>query len=316
MSNATPINRLSSNWLIPFAILSILYWLWFGLVIGITSLEIAFYILIVFLVFFSKTTRRLFLSFSPMFIYLVGYSSLKILHQEGNSNIHNQGLYDLELKLFGFQHDGQTIIPCEYFAEHHNTFLDLFTGMFYVSWMPFPIIFGFIAFFAGREKLVFNFWFAFLIANLLAFIGYIIFPAAPPWYYLKYGAEILHNVPNSAAEFVRFDQLVGIPVYENMYKNGTNTFGAMPSMHAAFPLVLTYYAIKFGNKILVTLFAISLIAIWFGAIYSNHHYILDLIAGICCAIIGILLTEIMVNRTFAPNWYKKTMLYIQSNLKK
>ncbi|MDA8692736.1 phosphatase PAP2 family protein [Saprospiraceae bacterium] len=316
MSNTTSINRLSKNWVIPFAVISVLYWLWFGLVAGITNIEIGFYLLMCFFAFFNKTTRRLFLSFSPLFIYLIGYSSLRLLHQDGSETIHNQGLYNLELKLFGFEYMGKTIIPCEYFAENHNAFLDFIAGFFYVSWMPFPILFGFIAFFTFREKLAFQFWLAFLFTNLLGFTGYILFPAAPPWYYLTYGAEIMNNAPSSAAGLLRFDELINFPLYHGMYKSATNTFGAMPSMHAAFPMVLTYYAIKYGNKVLTTLFAISLAAIWFGAIYSNHHYILDVIAGICCAIIGILLSEIMVNRTFAPNWYKRTMLYIQSNQKK
>ncbi len=316
MSQENAIDRLSKKWLIPFAILSAIYWLWFAGYVGVSNLEIAFYILMCFLAFYNRTTRRLLICFSPMLIYLLGYSSLRVLHQDGTSYIYNEGLYDLELSLFGFSYGGQQMIPCEYFAEHHSTILDLFTGIFYISWMPFPIIFALIAFFSGREKLVFHFWLAFLMANLLAFIGYIFFPAAPPWYYLEFGSEILHNIKNSAAGFARFDALVGIPVYESMYKNGTNTFGAMPSMHAAFPLVLTYYARKFGKRELTILFAVSLVSIWFGAIYSNHHYILDVIVGIVCGIIGILLSEILVNCTFAPNWYKRTVLYIQSNLKK
>jgi membrane-associated phospholipid phosphatase len=27
--------------------------------------------------------------------------------------------------------------------------------------------------------------------------------------------------------------------------------------------------------------------IWFAAIYSSHHYVLDVIAGICCGLAGI-----------------------------
>ena len=306
-------DRLSKNWLLPFVLLSVLYWLWFGLVVGVTDIEIVFYIFISIIFFLSSGTRKLFLSFSPMFIYLLGYSSLRLLHNSDSGSIHNQDLYDTELSLFGFNFGGEHIIPCEYFAEYHNTFLDAITGAFYVSWMPFPVIFGLILFFSGKRKLVFNFWLAFLFANILGFIGYILFPAAPPWYYLQYGAEIMHNAPPSAAGFLRFDEIIGFPLYENMYSKGTNTFGAMPSMHAAFPTVLVYYSIKYKNKALILLFTISMLSIWFGAVYSNHHYILDVIVGICCAIIGILLTETMVNRTFVPNWYKRTLIYIETN---
>ncbi len=109
------------------------------------------------------------------------------------------------------------------------------------------------------------------------------------------------------AGLARFDEMIGIPIYHGMYSQGTNTFGALPSMHAAFPLVLSYYSLKYGNKVLTTLFVISLLAIWFGAIYSNHHYLIDVLMGIGCGIIGIFLTEKTVNGNFVPSWYHNTI---------
>jgi len=316
MSPHNTIDRKSKTWLIAYIVLSILFWLWSGLVVGAGITEVAFFILVTILTFGTQNTRQFLVAFLPLCIYLIGYNSLKILHKYSNIPIHNENLYEKELSLFGFMYNGKEVIPCEYFVENTHAIFDFISGAFYITWMPFPLIFGLIAFFAGKRLLVFNFWTCFLIANLFGFIGYIFYPAAPPWYFLTYGAEIIKDTSCSAAGLARFDQLVGMPLYEGMYSQGTDTFGAMPSMHAAFPLILVYYSIKFKNKWLTGLFLISLVSIWFGAVYSNHHYIIDVIIGILCGIIAIILTETMVNRTFMPAWYEKAMEYIQSTQKK
>jgi len=310
MSTDFTFNRFAKNWLIFTFAFSLLYWLWFGCVVGVTAMEVAFFILIMGLIFGNHTSRRLAIAFSPFFFYLICYGSLKILHHYNGFPIHIEDLYQAELNIFGFEHDGTRIAPCDYFETHTHPILDFISGLFYITWVPFPIAFTLWAFFKGRAKLVFNFWLAFLIANLLGFIGYIVYPAAPPWYFLEYGAQLNISLPNGTAGLGRFDEMVGIPVYKSMYAGGTNTFGAMPSMHAAFPLILVYFSRKVNKKFLTLLFVLSLIAIWFGAVYSNHHYVIDVIMGIICGILGIFTTELYLNRKFAPAWFKSAVKYI------
>lgn len=157
--------------------------------------------------------------------------------------------------------------------------------------MPFPLIFASYVFFKGRSRLSFQLWTAFLITNLFGFIIYITLPAAPPWYYLEYGPIVDFTTPGNPAGLLRFDEIINLPIYQNMYSNASNVFGALPSMHAAFPVLLTFYSLRYNNKFLSSLFALSILGIWFGAVYSSHHYIIDLLMGVICAIIGILITE-------------------------
>jgi membrane-associated phospholipid phosphatase len=141
-------------------------------------------------------------------------------------------------------------------------------------------------------------------------MGYIFYPAAPPWYYFKYGDNLIIDSIGNPAGLAKFDALLGISMYTDMYAQGTNTFGAMPSMHAAFPLLLVIYSLKFKNKLLTLLFFISMIGIWYGAVYTAHHYLIDIIIGIVCGIIGLFITESLVNRKFMPKWYLKAIAYI------
>ena len=303
-------SRFSKNWLVFGLIFSLLYWLWNGLAVGIDTIAVLFYLLIVGLFYATPKSRKLAVAFSPFFIYLICYNSLKILHDYNPFKVINEGLYELEVAWFGVQVDGVKVSLCEYFNQHINWFFDLISGLFYITWAPFPILFGLITFFSGQRKLTFDFWTCFLVANIFGFIIYILLPAAPPWYYFKYGAEIILDAGGEPAGLSRFDDMIGFGLYAGMYSQGTNTFGALPSMHAAFPLILSYYSLKYKNKILSTIFIISLLCIWFGAIYSNHHYLIDVIMGIGCAIIGIFLVETTVNSSFAPNWYKNTKKFI------
>ena len=42
---------------------------------------------------------------------------------------------------------------------------------------------------------------------------------------------------------------------------------------------------------IITIFAVLMCGIWFTAVYSSHHYIIDVLLGITCALLGILFFE-------------------------
>jgi membrane-associated phospholipid phosphatase len=65
----------------------------------------------------------------------------------------------------------------------------------------------------------------------------------------------------------------------------------MPSLHAAYPLIVFFYAMKYKLGWMKGVFAIIMFGIWFSAIYTSHHYVLDVLAGIGCAVTGIALFQ-------------------------
>ena len=311
MSSEITFDRYNKKWIVFFLAFTIFYWLWFGLFIGADSSNLIFFSLLTALIFLNGTTRRIFVMFSPFITYLIGYSSLRKLIEVNIFPVHIEDLYKIEKSLFGIHYQGEYITLNEFFAQNLNTFSDIYAGLSYISWVPIPIVFTLFLFFKNHRKTAFDLWFAFLLANLLGFLGYIIYPAAPPWYYFEFGSELLTNAKGSAAGLAKFDEMIGYPLYNNMYGQSTNVFGAMPSMHAADPLILVFYSFKYKNKWLSTLFIISMVGIWYGAVYSSHHYLLDIVMGILCGILGIIVTELMFNRTFVLDWYKKTIQYLR-----
>jgi membrane-associated phospholipid phosphatase len=45
-----------------------------------------------------------------------------------------------------------------------------------------------------------------------------------------------------------------------------------------------------------------MLGIWFTAVYASHHYVLDVLAGILCAITAIILFNLMASRV---RWFKR-----------
>jgi membrane-associated phospholipid phosphatase len=84
----------------------------------------------------------------------------------------------------------------------------------------------------------------------------------------------------------------------------------MPSMHAGDIFLATVFTYKNKSRITMLLFTIFAIGICVSAVYTNHHYVLDVVAGISCALLSIFLLRIFLRSTKAG---KKFMNFLISN---
>ncbi|WP_317169505.1 phosphatase PAP2 family protein [Mucilaginibacter humi] len=125
---------------------------------------------------------------------------------------------------------------------------------------------------------------------------YYSFPAAPPWYIREHGFVFLPHTPGNTGGLIRFDHYFNVNVFQSIYQKGSNVFAAMPSLHSAYPVIVVYYAFKnrvgLGKYILSTV----MVGIWLTAVYTSHHYILDVLVGICTAIFGINLFNVLFSK--------------------
>lgn len=255
--------------------------------------------------YLSIPTRRFILGFSVFIVFWIIFDSMKALPNYKVSAIHIEDLYRTEKKLFGI-HEGEAVItPNEYAQEHTTTFLDVMSGFFYLSWMPVPLAFGFYLFRKHKMQYLY-FSLAFLFVNLLGFVVYYVFPAAPPWYVQQYGFDLHFNTPGNPAGLTRFDDFFSIHLFSAMYAKSSNVFAAMPSLHSAYPVVVFYYGLKNRMGWVNGLFAVVMFGIWFSAVYSGHHYVMDVLCGIACALTGLLIFErILVKRPFMQAFLAK-----------
>ena len=205
-------------------------------------------------------------------------------------------LYNFELNWFGVNWQGTAITLNEYFELHTNKILDFLSGFFYLTWVPVPMLFGLYLFFKNKKALLL-FSACYLLVNLIGFSIYYIYPAAPPWYYNEFGEIIRYDIPGNAAGLLRFDNIINYPLFENMYNKNSNVFAAVPSLHAAYPVVTLFYVIKSKLKWAIPILVLDVLGIWFSAIYTYHHYLVDIILGFLCATIGIIIFENFVNHS-------------------
>lgn len=235
-------------------------------------------------------SRKLIIGFSVFIIFWFIYDSMRIFPNYEISPVHIKEPYQIEKKLFGINLDGLLVTPNEFFVGNHNPILDFLSGIFYLNWIPIPLSFALYLFFRNKELFV-RYSLAFLLVNLLGFTIYYIYPAAPPWYVQSYGFDLNIGVPGSRAGLARFDELIGIPIFKGIYDKNSNVLAAMPSLHSAYPVVVFIYALKKRMKWVIGLFFLFMLGVWFAAVYSSHHYIIDVLAGIAVATGGVLLFE-------------------------
>jgi hypothetical protein len=253
------------------------------------------------LYFASHVTRRFIMAFSVFILYWIIFDYMKAFPNYRYNTVHIESLYNAEKALFGFMDAGRRVTPNEFFAQHHHAVTDLFAGFFYLCWVPVPLIFAAVLYFRHRSY-YFQFAFSFLLVNLIGFIGYYLYPAAPPWYVAERGFDFIANTPGNTAALARFDALTGIPVFAGLYSKSSNVFAAMPSLHAAYMLVVLYYGIRMKLGWINGLFALILVGIWFTAVYSSHHYILDVLGGIACTVLALLLFQRFARSAKGKAW--------------
>lgn len=275
---------------------------WLGITaafIGFRPEHLLMAVLIAALFFASSGTRRLVAALIPFALFGISYDWMNLLPNYMVNSVDIEGLYNTEKSLFGITgHDGTLLTPNEWCALHTSTIADILAGIFYLCWVPLPIIFGLWLYFTGHKREYLHFAIVFLLVNLIGFTFYYIHPAAPPWYVRLYGLGFDPTTHGCVAGLGAFDRLTGLGIFEAIYGRNANVFAAMPSLHSAYTLVAFIYAVRYRVPAMWRwILGIVTAGIWATAIYTFHHYALDVAGGILCAIAGYLLFEYVLMRS-------------------
>lgn len=310
MSALTQTKRFSKKSILYMACAILLYALWLTFFLGWRSDHVYFILLVLTLYFSSEWSHKLTLSLVFFIGFWLLYDGMRALLNYEVNPIHIREPYEIEKMLFGIENNGQIITPNEYWKLHYTPLLDFVTGFFYLQWMPAPLSLAVYLFFKDRLNLL-HFSFAFLVTNLIGITIYYLYPAAPPWYVDLYGFEPDFSVPGNAARLLAFDDIVGIPIFGSIYNQNANVFGAIPSLHAAYPIISLYYVAKKKMKIPTYIFIAITLGTWFGAVYTMHHYIIDVLLGILCAVLALILVEKWLLKTRIQQWFLKFADYVR-----
>jgi hypothetical protein len=276
-------------------IISITYLLVSRFLIGYNSSQLVLVGIFNVLFYASVITRKFILGFTIFIVYWIIFDYMKAFPNYKFNTVHIADLYNLEKHIFGIHDNGTLLTPNEYWKLHSKTFIDVITGIFYLCWIPVPLGFAAFMFFKNRRQFLY-FSLTFVLVNLLGFVVYYTFPAAPPWYIQYHGFAFTPLTAGNTAGLARFDAYFHAGIFKSIYTKGSNVFAAMPSLHSSYPVIVVYYGIKNRLGIINAIFVLVMIGIWFTAVYASHHYVLDVLAGITCAITGISLFNFLINR--------------------
>jgi len=270
-------------------VLTLLYWFALNYLEGLRTEHLAVGLLTL-LYYGGPRTQSLFRFFLPFTLYLVMYDSQGYYAEWLRGEVRVTEPYQFDLTFFGIETSEGRLLPSQWLQNHTAPALDIVTGLAYLIFTPVFLAVG-LFFRFGLAAMKNNrlspehirikthalMWGTFWL-NILSCSTYYWYPAAPPWYVDIYGLgpAQLDALPNAAGA-LRVDAILGVNWFADFYAKSPNVFGAIPSLHVAFPMLSVYFAFKL--KSLRVFCGLFFLLIAFAAVYLNHHYILDVLWG-------------------------------------
>jgi membrane-associated phospholipid phosphatase len=234
----------------------------------------------------AATARRLVAGAYPMGLVALLYAAMGRVRDVGVSqaSVHLCDLHAREVALFGVPLNGARVAPNDWWLAHPYRTLDALCAFPYATFIL--VCVGFAVWLYGHDyaRMV-RFAWCFLALNVVGFATYHLYPAAPPWYFHAHGCAV--DTAAKASEgpaLARFDAWIGVPYFARMYARSSAVFGAIPSLHVAYALLVALE----GWSVFSTGWRAASVAFFllmcFAAVYLDHHWIEDVLAGAACSV--------------------------------
>jgi membrane-associated phospholipid phosphatase len=267
------------------------FWLWalFWTVRGQLRWDhVALAVLTTALAYGNVHTKRLFFGLLPMGLVGLFYDGMRFFKNAGltPASVHLCDLRALEIRWFGTGEGPTGRTAHDWFQAHPKTWLDLLCAVPYGTFLWVVLgyaLFLFFTDFAAQQR----FTWGFLLLNLAGFATYHIYPAAPPWYFHAHGCTVdLGAAASAGPNLLRVDALLGVHYFESFYGRASDVFGAVPSLHVAYPLLMVLEGWRrhrmLGRSLLVGFYFLM----GFAAVYLDHHWIIDAVVGSVYALVA------------------------------
>lgn len=234
-----------------------------------------------FLAYWSPWTKRLFLGILPIGLVGILYDSMKIVKNVGLTpgNVHVCDVRAIDQRFFGLELNGARATLHDYLQLHATPFLDVYCAIPYGIFIGVVIAYSVYLFRRDYPGLL-RFTWSFLVLNVAGFITYHVYPAAPPWYYHHYGCIVdLSTHASEGPNLARVDAWLNVPYFAGVYGRSSDVFGAVPSLHVAYPLLMLidgYRRHGLLGRVLLIWFYLSMC---FAAVYLDHHWVFDIVLG-------------------------------------
>jgi hypothetical protein len=230
--------------------------------------------------------RRLFVGIYPMGLLGLVYDAMRFVKNAGitPARVHVCDLRALDARLFGVTADGARESLPEWFQSHHATVLDLICAVPYGAFLFITV--GFAVFLYRKDyETMRRFAWSFLVVNIAGFLTYHVYPAAPPWYFETHGCAVdLLSRASAGPNLTRVDELLGVPFFTGLYGRSNDIFGAVPSLHVAYPTEIILFGWPHLRRVGRALSLLFFVTMAFAAIYLDHHWVIDVVVGLVYAV--------------------------------
>src|SRR5438270_4872411 len=218
---------------------------------------------------------RLFLAdWVPFLVLFLSYEYLRGLGGKFGMPIHD--VTGLE-RWNSFGQVPSLVLQQAFYHAGHVSWYDIAATMFYFLHFAFPLGLGYLLWIVDRRTFL-RFSRALIAMSFGAFVFYLLLPVAPPWKAIPGVVKIIdHTLPS-------FTDLPGLSVPATVYHWLTpNQYAAMPSLHAAYPLLGALFALRFwGRRAWPTL--VYTLGVWLSIVSLGEHYIVCIIGGVIFAL--------------------------------
>lgn len=228
---------------------------------------------------FIKRTRSFLLEWIPFIIIFLSYEFLRGIADHLNQTVNYSFAIWGDQTFFG-------PLPSNWLQQHLYrpgtlNWYDYLSTIIYFLHFVLPLSFAFLLWIKNRASFR-KFVGGFLVLSYTGLLTYVAFPAAPPWLASDNG-YIPHVYKILNITFQTFPEKLNIPSIYTSFDS--NPVAAFPSLHAAYPLLILLFAVKFfGKKGLI--FLPYVLAVWFSIVYMGEHYVTDIVGGIIYTVLS------------------------------
>src|SRR3990167_7951163 len=85
------------------------------------------------------------------------------------------------------------------------------------------------------------------------------------------------------------------PLFSSMYGQNPVVFGSFPSLHGAWPFLISIYT---PTHVLGNFKWLYVAWIWWAALYLKHHYLVDLLGGAFYTLVPFFVSKIFLSKEF------------------
>jgi inositol phosphorylceramide synthase catalytic subunit len=243
-------------------------------------------VLVTALAYGNERTKKLFLGLVPLALVAMLYDAMRFVRNVGltESRVHVCDLRAAEMQWFGLTVGDVRMTLQDWFQAHSALWLDVLCAVPYAAFIW--VVFGYAIFLVFRDfSAARRFTWGFFLLNVAGFLTYHLYPAAPPWYYHLHGCTVdLQAAASEGPNLARVDRLFGIGYFRGFYGRASDVFGAMPSLHVAYPLLMVVEGWRQHRIVGRTMLVAFYVSMCFSAVYLDHHWVLDIVAGSAYAI--------------------------------